>query len=60
MVISSSVSFLLGISSTGHQYVRSGNKKNKVNIPRVVDVFYREIDTEAILGHLILIGLFSR
>ena len=57
MVISSSVSFLLGISPIGHQYVRSGNNKNKVNAPRVVNMFYRKIDTKAILGHLVLVGL---
>ena len=60
MVITSSVSFLFGISPTGHQYARSGNNENKVNTPRVVDVFYRKIDTKAILSHLVLIGLFPK
>ena len=58
MVEGASVSFLLGISPGRHQHACSGNGEDNENIPRIVDVFYREIDTKAILVYFVLLGLF--
>ena len=56
-MISLSISFLLGVSPNGHQYARPSNARKRMNMPRVVDMFYREIDAKAILGYLVFDGL---
>ena len=60
MVVSSSVSFLFSIPPDGHQHLCSSNNKITKNVPRVVDMFHREIDAEAILGHLELVSLIPK
>jgi hypothetical protein len=60
LVEGASVSFFLGISPGGYQHACSGNSEDNENIPRIVDVFYREIDTKAILVYFVLLGLFPR
>ena len=60
MVICSSVPFLLGIPSGWHQHARSIDNKKQKRIPRVVNVFYGEIYTKAVLGHLVFICLSSK
>jgi len=60
LIEGSSVPLLLGIPPGGYQRARSSSNEIIEYLPRIVDMFHREIDTEAVLGHLVLIGLFLK